>query len=357
MPKGDRTTAKGGKRELKRVKKHRLSFGYLLDFRNPPPWHRPWASFYAEMIDFAVRAEQLGFEGIWLPEHHNTEDGFMPSPMTVLAAIAARTARIKLGTAVALAPLHHPVRFAQDCALLDILSNGRLEMAIAVGYRRRETRAFGVPFETRGRRTDAFIDIVRRLWAGETVTHESEHFSIRDTALMPPTLNGHIPLFIGGFSQRALLRAAQLGDGYHGKVEGYADYVAKLVACGKDPANARLREHDTNLFVARDPDQAWDELGPHMLYNSESYSRWMHEDEAAYDIDLDIMIKPMTLDEFRASGRVNILTPEEAIAHFEAMLDRAPVEHFMMYVPAGMPPKQFAPYAELFAKEVMPAFS
>ncbi|RYF97399.1 MAG: LLM class flavin-dependent oxidoreductase, partial [Chitinophagaceae bacterium] len=136
----------------------RLSFGYLCDFRNPPPWHRPWAQFYAEMLDFIVEAETLGFEGIWLPEHHNAEDGFMPSPMTVLAAVAARTSRVKIGAAVALAPLHHPVRFAEDCAILDILSNGRLEMAIAVGYRRRETDAMGVPFEARGGRTDAFVD-------------------------------------------------------------------------------------------------------------------------------------------------------------------------------------------------------
>lgn len=335
----------------------RLTFGYLCDFRNPPQWHRPWAQFYAEMLDFVVAAEELGFEGIWLPEHHNAEDGFMPSPLTVLAAIAARTSRIKLGTAVALAPLYHPVRFAEDTALLDILSNGRLEMAIAVGYRRRETDAFGAAFETRGSRTDAFIDIVRRLWAGETVTHESEHFSIKDAAIMPPPPRGHIPLYIGGFSQRALLRAAQFGDGYHGKIEGYADYLAKLAACGKDPAAARLREHDVNLFVARDVDQAWEELGPHMLWNNESYSHWLHEDRTDYDLGLDLMLKPMTLDQFRTSGRINIMTPDQAIAHFEAMLDRAPVEHFMMYLPPGMPPKRFLTYAELFAKEVMPAFA
>lgn len=333
----------------------RLSFGFLCDFRNPPPWHRPWPRFYAEMLDFIVEAERLGFEGIWLPEHHNAEDGFMPSPMTVLAAVAARTNRVKIGTAVALAPLHHPVRFAEDAALIDIISDGRLEMAIAVGYRRRETDSLGVPFATRGRRTDEFVEIVRRLWAGETVTHESEHFSIRDAAIMPPAPRGHIPLYIGGFSEKALWRVARLGDGYHGKIELYESYLAKLAACGKDPATARVREHDINFFVAEDPDRAWQELGPHLLYGSLSYSAWLHEDRAKYDLDL--MIDPMTLDELRASGRINIMTPARAIAHFEDMLARCPaLEHFMMYVPPGMPPKQFAPYAELFAKEVMPAF-
>jgi len=100
-----------------------------------------------------------------------------PSPLVALAAIAARTKTIKLGSAIALAPLYHPVRFAEECAVLDILSNGRLEMALAVGYRRREAEAYGVDFSSRGRRTDEFLDIVRKLWAGETLSCQGKHFA------------------------------------------------------------------------------------------------------------------------------------------------------------------------------------
>ena len=99
-------------------------------------------------------------------------------------------------------------------------------MAIAVGYRRRETQGFGVPFETRGRRTDAFIEIVRALWAGETVTHESEFFSIKDTAIMPPPLKGHIPLYIGGFSQYTARCAGQVSNGYEGFVLSNGEQLA-----------------------------------------------------------------------------------------------------------------------------------
>src|SRR5712675_1060367 len=154
-----------------------MTFGYLYDFRNPEQWRRPWTDLYAETLDFITWTESVGFEGAWVPEHHGAADGYAPSPLVVLAAIAARTKTIKLGSAIALAPLYHPVRFAEECAVLDILSNGRLEMAVAVGYRRREAEAYGVDFSTRGRRMDEFLDIVRKLWAGETLSCQGKHFA------------------------------------------------------------------------------------------------------------------------------------------------------------------------------------
>ena len=186
-----------------------LTFGYLYDFRNPAQWRRPWAELYAETLDFISWTESVGFSGAWVPEHHGAEDGYMPSPLVVLGAIAARTRTLKLGSAIALAPLYHPVRFAEDCAVLDILSNGRLEMAVAVGYRRSEAQAFGVDFSARGRRTDEFLEIVRRLWAGESVSFEGQHFVLKNAAITPTPLRDHIPLYIGGFTDKAIERTAK----------------------------------------------------------------------------------------------------------------------------------------------------
>ena len=155
--------------------KQKLTFGYLYDFRNPQQWHQPWADLYAQTLELITWTESIGFEGAWVPEHHGAQDGYAPSPLVALAAIAARTKTIRLGSAIALAPLYHPVRFAEECAVLDILSNGRLEMALAVGYRRREAEAYGVDFSSRGRRTDEFLEIVTRLWAGETFSYQGKH--------------------------------------------------------------------------------------------------------------------------------------------------------------------------------------
>ena len=141
----------------------KLTFGYLYDFRNPAQWHRDPTLLYNEIIDFAAWSEGQGFTGAWVPEHHGAEDGYMPAPNIVLAAIAARTRTLKLGSAVGLAPLYHSVRFAEECAVLDILSGGRLEMALAIGYRRREAEAYGVDFTRRGSRFDEFLTIVRQL--------------------------------------------------------------------------------------------------------------------------------------------------------------------------------------------------
>jgi len=332
-----------------------LTFGYLYDFRNPPQWHRPWAELYAQSLDFISWTESLGFSGAWVPEHHGADDGYVPSPLIVLAAIAARTRTIKLGSAIALAPLYHPVRFAQDCAVLDILSNGRLEMALAVGYRRREAEMFGVDFSARGRRTDEFLEIVRRLWAGESVSYAGQHFAVKNAALAPLPLQSQVPLYIGGFTDKALERAAKYGDGYFGNEEVCGLYAEKLRAIGKDPAHARSRIQGLFVVVARDPEKAMHELAPYFHYVNDTYGKWLQENRADTGFGATAQLKPMTLEAFKASGILKILTPGQAVDMFRRMLEKAPVEHFMMMVPPGIPREKFAEYAEVFAREVIPA--
>jgi alkanesulfonate monooxygenase SsuD/methylene tetrahydromethanopterin reductase-like flavin-dependent oxidoreductase (luciferase family) len=336
------------------IVKQKLTFGYLYDFRNPPPWHRPWIDLYAETLDFITWTESLGFDGAWVPEHHGADDGYAPSPLVTLAAVAARTKTLKLGSAVALAPLHHPVRFAEDCALLDIISGGRAEMAVAIGYRRREAEALGVDFSSRGRRTDEFLEIVRRLWTGETFSYAGKHFTLKNASIVP-TPTRPIPLYLGGFTDKALERTAKFGDGYFGNLEVWDLYREKLLACGKDPAAARIRIQGLFVTVARDPEKAMEELAPHFHYVNNAYGRWLKEDHASTGFD-DTQLKPMTLEAFKASGILQILTPREAVDMFNEMRAKAPVEHFMLMLPPGIAPSKFAPYAELFAREVMPAF-
>jgi alkanesulfonate monooxygenase SsuD/methylene tetrahydromethanopterin reductase-like flavin-dependent oxidoreductase (luciferase family) len=244
------------------------------------------------------------------------------------------------------------VRFAEDCAVLDILSGGRLEVGLAIGYRRREAAAFGVDFTKRGRLFDEWLQIVTRLWAGEEVDFQGEHFALTGARVMPPAPRGGIPLYIGSFSDKAMERVARYGDGFIGNGDLCGLYVDKLCAQGKDPASAKVRATELFLVVARDPERAMDELAPYYHHVNNSYGEWFNEDKAAGLEGLE----PMSLDAFKASGLLQILTPEAAVAMLKAKQDRMPLEHVMMMMPAGLPAARFVEYAQVFANEVIPAF-
>jgi alkanesulfonate monooxygenase SsuD/methylene tetrahydromethanopterin reductase-like flavin-dependent oxidoreductase (luciferase family) len=329
-----------------------ITFGYLYDFRNPAQWRRPWAEYYAEVLDVIVWSEQAGFANAWVPEHHLADDGYMPSPLITLAAIAGRTKTLKLGGGIALAPLYHPVRFAEDCAVLDIISNGRVEMGIGIGYRTREMAAYGVDKTTRGRLCDEWLEIVTRLWAGETVDFEGRFFNIKGAKVMPPAPRGRIPLYIGGLTEKALARSAKYGDGYLGD-EGVCElYAQKVAEQGKDIAMDSIRLIGMMTMIAEDKEQAFEELAPCYHYINNSYGEWFKEDSAGRDNG----IATMSLEQFKESGLLRIWTPDEAIAQLREWRKTMPLDHFTMMMPPGLPPKRFVEYADIVARKVIPAF-
>lgn len=333
----------------------KLTFGYLYDFRDPERWRRAWNDVYAETLDLVAWSETVGFGGAWVPEHHGAEDGYLPAPNLVLAAMATRTSTIRIGAAVAIAPLYHPVRFAEECAVLDILSDGRLETAVAIGYRRREYNMYGERFGQRGNRFDEFLHIVRGLWAGETVTFDGRHYTVNEARIMPSPPRGRIPLYIGGFTDRALDRVATYADGYLGNEEVCDLYLEKLRQHGKDPASAAIRIPGLFVTVAEDPEQAMEELAPYYHHVFSTYGAWMAEDNA---IGMENPgMHPMDVDAFKRSGILQIMTPEQAVDHFKAMQERMRLEHFMMMRPPGLPAERFVEYAQVFADKVIPAFS
>ncbi|KPH59854.1 MULTISPECIES: LLM class flavin-dependent oxidoreductase [Novosphingobium] len=331
-----------------------LGFGYLYDFRNPGPWRRAPEALYGEILDVVAETEALGFDGAWVPEHHLAGDGYMTSPLVALAAIAARTKRMRIGAGIALGPLYEPLRFAEDCAVLDTLCGGRLAMGLAIGYRAREYAAHGLDFTRRGARFDEFLSIVRRLWAGETVDFEGRHFSLEGARVSALSSRGQVPLYIGGFAPKAMERVARHGDGYFGNVDIWPLYRQKLEEQGKDPALAKIWLQELMLVVAHDKAAAVEELAPYFHHVSNTYAAWMAEDRAI-GIE-DAAMKPMDLDTFKRSGVLQVLTPAEAVDRFRALRDKAPVEHFTMMMPPGLPAERFLAYARTFADEVIPAF-
>lgn len=333
-----------------------ISFGLLYDIRNPPQWHREWSRLYAETLDFIAWSEEIGFGGAWVPEHHVAGDCYMSSPLVALAAIAARTSRMTLGCGVALAPFHHPVRFAEDCALVDVISGGRLQVGVGLGYRRRETDAFGIDFAARPKRMDEFLQIVPRLWAGEKVTFAGDHFQLSDASITPQPI-GRIPLLVGAYSRKAMARVARYGDGYIGAHELYDTYLEALAHEGRPSTSAGFSQASMPFIVAEDPEKAMAQLAPYYHYVNNAYGDWLDEDGFAAKVSADNAPRRLTLDGFKTSGILQILTPDDAIVFFEEMRRKTAVENVTIAVPPGIPFADFMPYAQLFAEKMLPSFS
>jgi probable F420-dependent oxidoreductase len=191
---------------------------------------------HSEMASVAVRAEELGFESVWVPEHlvlptklasryPYTDDGVAPfsldapilDPLLLLTHIAASTSRIRLGTNIFVLPLRHPIVSARLAMSLDVLSGGRLSLGIGVGWLEEEFRAVGVEFATRGTRTRECVVALKALWTQPEPEFHGRFFDFGPLKFEPkPVQKPHPPLLFGGETAAALRRAAALGDGWYG---------------------------------------------------------------------------------------------------------------------------------------------
>ncbi len=189
----------------------RLGYG-LVTCQRHPDHDEGWTPLYAEALRLAERSESLGLDSVWVSEHHFVDDGHLPSLLVLLGAMAARTNRIELGTALLLAPLHESLRVLEDAAVVDQLSVGRLVLGLGLGWRDEEFEALGVPVGERVRRTRELVELARTAWGGEPVV-------VRDGIAEPwvtPTPNrpGGPPLWIGALAEPAIRRAGRIADGF-----------------------------------------------------------------------------------------------------------------------------------------------
>ncbi|MFF7364652.1 LLM class flavin-dependent oxidoreductase [Streptomyces sp. NPDC008125] len=256
-----------------------MKFGIWLDFRNPERWRQPWEQVYEETVDLAVSAEELGFESVWLSEHHLTADGYLPSLFPALAAIAARTRQVRLGTAMVLASLVHPLRLAEDAAVTDLLAGGRLELGLAPGYREQEFAALGVERAHRGARTEEAVGILRKAWTGKPFAHSGEHFTFDEVTVTPVPGRSDIPLWIGGGGKAAARRAGRHGLRFLPDLgtppEVLEIYRETLAAHGHDPALFPVTAIVTpGVHICEDADEGWAEIKEHYHYLLNTFQEW-----------------------------------------------------------------------------------
>ena len=311
-----------------------------------PSFGASTAELYPAAIEMAAFAESRGCITAVVCEHHAMADGYLPSPMTLATAMAARTTSLPIMTAVLVLPLYDPIRLAEDMVVLDIISNGRVSHVLAVGYVPSEYEHHGVDFSQRGKIADAHLELLLRAKSGEPFEYEGRRIHVTPAPITP----GGPRIAWGGGSVAAAKRAGRFGLDFfaQGGEPSLADVYAEAArANGHEPGFCMIPPLDTatTVFVADDVDAAWDELGPHLMHDVSSYAAINEGNTHTASLST-----AKTVDELRAENRSHrVLTVDEAV-------DFIKTGNFLQLQPlvGGLPPDIAWRYLRVVTDEVMP---
>ena len=216
-------------------------------------------------------AEAAGFDSVWTVEHIVYPEGYestypyspdgkmpgsgdspIPDPLVWLAFVAAATTDLKLATGISLLPERSPLVYAKEVATLDSMSNGRVELGIGIGWLKEEFEALGIPWERRTHRTEEYVEVMRKLWASDDVSHDGEFVQFANISSNPKPANGSVPIHIGGHSEAAAERAGRIGDGFFpakGDVPTLIELARKAAAdAGRDADAIEMTAGHDGLF-------------------------------------------------------------------------------------------------------------
>lgn len=315
------------------------------DMRQPAFATASQADLYQAAIEICAWAEHRGFGGVYLSEHHGSEDSYCPSPLVLAAAVAARTTDLRIYISALIAPLHEPARLAEDLAVLDNISRGRVIPILSGGYREEEFHAVGKDLGIRKRAMDEIGHFLKQAWSGEPFSYQG-----RTLAITPRPYSQPRPMILmGGSSRPAALRAAREADYFVPSGPAIFEfYREELQRLGKPDPGPMPAASATVTFVAEDPDAYWHQIAAHVQHETNCYARWAEQAQVFspykhYD----------NLDDLRASGAYRVYRPEELIAEVREM----PADHPILFHPlcGGIHPQLAWQSLQLFGDKVLPA--
>jgi alkanesulfonate monooxygenase SsuD/methylene tetrahydromethanopterin reductase-like flavin-dependent oxidoreductase (luciferase family) len=316
------------------------------DLRAPAFGPASQAEIYDAALEQYKWADANGFDFAVLSEHHGLDDGWIPAPVTMAAVIAGATPRIPIMLSAVIAPLHDPVRLAEQLAVLDHASNGRIWTIFGAGYKVDEFRMANADFERRGKVLEEYVRVILDAWTGEPFEWQGR--TIRVTPV--PRTQPHPTVLVGGGVPAAARRAARLHlpmlpmNTDAAVIDAYYDEAKKV---GYEGGFVMVPEGPTIVHVAEDPERAWAQIGDHLLYEAQTYSSFQTAGQHSTP-----MVKAEGIEDLKKSPQVLVGTPDEVLARMQEI----PPTGAATFNPlaGGLPPAIAWESLELFASKVLP---
>lgn len=307
----------------------------------------PPRAYYEACLEMCEWAERNGLGFVAFSEHHGVENGWLPAPIAMAGVVTGRTRTLNVTAAAALLTLHDPIRLAEQLAVLDLASGGRVSIVAGIGYRPEEFAMADVDMRRRGRILEEHVRVMLRAWTGEPFEWQGRTIRVTPKPFTEP----HPMVMLGGSSEASARRAARLGlpffpaDVDERFDEWYADEAAKRGTTGGFVIQPRGA---TFVFVTDDPDRTWAEIGGYLLHEARLYDSFQVEGQSSV-VHVD---RPETVDDVRTSGAYQVVTPDEAV---RLAAEAGPTGAFVLNpLAAGIPPELGWASLELTAAEVLP---
>ncbi|MFC0866217.1 LLM class flavin-dependent oxidoreductase [Sphaerimonospora cavernae] len=322
----------------------RLRFTFAL----PDPDPSRQSTVFRAALEMARWGDDKGVDLVSLDEHHASGFGWSCNPILEGGMILAATSRIRVGVAAALGPLWHPIRLAEDLAVVDQMSGGRMTVTLGLGYRPIEYAAMGKDYTRRGRLMDELLDTLLKAWAGEPFEYNGATVAITPRPLTRP----HPMILVGGSAKATARRAVRFRlplqiPEYLPELKAYYEELCREE--GIEPVVDMVGEHRPGMVILHeDPDKAWAELGEHLMWEAVEYGAW-----AAADMRSVMHVRGVTtIEDVKASGRYRVLTPDQLV---DELVARGPASSVTLHpLVGGMPIDEAWKCVHLLTDQVVP---